>query len=128
MLRIASSSVRNIMTRRNHHKTFATDAALAGVATAMTLWHRLPMMVLHALMPTAESRREQDRFIPEKTTAMFEGALQANAEAARLMGAAALGRLSASELAEAPFAIAAAGMQPAFRTVRGNAKRLSRRR
>jgi len=115
------------MARRKHHKTFAADAALAGVATAMTLWHRLPMMALHALLPTAKGQREQDRFIPEKTAAMFEGALEANAEAVRLLGAAALGRLSASELAEAPFAIAAAGMQPAFRTVRGNAKRLGRR-
>jgi hypothetical protein len=85
------------------------------------------MMALSAFAPTAQSRREQDRFIPEKAAAMFEGALQANAEAARLIGDAAMGRLSASELAEAPFAIAAAGMQPAFRTVHANAKRLGRR-
>ena len=115
------------MARRNHHKTFAADAALAGAAAAMTLWYRLPMMALHAFAPTAKSQREQDRFVPEKMAAMFEGALEANAAAARLIGNAAMGRLTADELAEAPFAIAAAGMQPAFRAVRGNAKRLSRR-
>lgn len=115
------------MSRRNHHKTFAADAALAGAAAAMTLWYRLPMMALHAIAPNAKSQREQDRFIPEKMAAVFEGTLEANAAAVRLIGSAAMGRLTADELAEAPFAIAAAGMQPAFRTVHANAKRLGQR-
>jgi hypothetical protein len=114
--------------RRYRHQTFAADAALAGAAAAVTLWYRLPMLALHAVSPSPQSRREQSRFIPEKAAAAVEGALSANAEAVRLIGAAALGRLTASELADAPFAIAAAGMKPAFRTVRGNAKRLARRR
>ncbi len=116
------------MPRRNRHKTFAADAALAGAATAMTLWYRLPMLALHAVAPDAKSRREHDRFVPEKMAAMAEGTWDANTEAARLIGDAARGRLSFSELLSAPFAIAAAGMQPAFRTVRANAKRLARRR
>lgn len=115
------------MARRNNHKTFAADAALAGAATAMTLWYRLPMLAFHAVAPDANSQREHDRFVPEKMAAMAKGAWDANTEAARLIGDAAMGRLNFSELLMAPFTIAAAGMQPAFRTVRANAKRLGRR-
>jgi hypothetical protein len=115
------------MSRRNRHKTFTADAALAAAATAMTLWYRLPMLALHAFAPNAQFRREQDRFVPEKMAALYEGALKANVEAVRIVGEALTGRLSAAEFVEAPLAIAAAGLRPAFLTVRENARRLGRR-
>jgi hypothetical protein len=105
---------------------FTADAAFAGAATAMTLWYRLPMFAFSSLTSMTQRQAEATRMVDEKAAAMVEGTLMAGMEMIRLAGAVATGRMSADEMGAAPVAIAAAGLRPAFRTVRANAKRLNR--
>jgi hypothetical protein len=115
--------------KKSAHRTltdFTADAAFAGAATAMTLWYRLPMFGFTSLTSLAQRQAEATRMIDEKAAAMVEGTLMAGMEMIRLAGAVATGRMRADELGAAPVAIAAAGLKPAFRTVRANAKRLNR--
>jgi hypothetical protein len=113
--------------KRSNHLTFAMDAAAASAHTGVTLWYRLPLFGIASLAPMVERRLESARMVDEKLAAMVEGFVQANIEAVRLVSAAASGRLGAEEMAAAPAAIAAAGLRPAFRAVRANARRLHRR-
>jgi hypothetical protein len=101
--------------------------ALAGMHTAMTLWYRLPMFGAGVVLSGARDRAEATRMISEKAAAVFEGAMDAGVEVARLSRAAAAGRLNPDLLAAAPAAILSAGLSPAFRRVRANAKRLHRK-
>ena len=103
------------------------DAAAASAHTGVTLWYRLPLFGIASLAPMVERRLEGARMVDEKLAAMVEGVVQANIEAVRLVTAAATGRLDAEEMVAAPAAIAAAGLRPAFRTVRANARRLHHR-
>jgi hypothetical protein len=112
--------------KRSNHLSFAMDAAAASAHTGVTLWYRLPLFGIASLAPMLERRLEGARMVDEKLAAMVEGVVQANIEMVRLLTAAATGRLGADEIAAAPAAIAAAGMRPAFRTVRANARRLHR--
>ena len=93
----------------------------------MTVWYRLPYLAAHSVIPAGERRSEKALMMDEKISALIEGTLKANAEAMRLASAAAMGRLGPEQMAAAPFSVAAAGLRPAFRRVRGNARRLSRR-
>jgi hypothetical protein len=113
--------------KRSNHVKFAMDAAAASAHTGITLWYRLPLFGLASLAPMMERRLEGARMVDEKLAAMVEGVVQANIEAVRLTSAALTGRLGAEEIASAPASIAAAGMRPAFRAVRANARRLHRR-
>lgn len=99
---------------------------MAGLHTYMTLWYRLPMFAA-ACGSAGKSQPEFGRMVSEKTSAMIEGAWDAQREAMRFMGDAAAGRLQASDLADAAANIAAAGLRPAFRTVKANSRRLQRR-
>ena len=65
--------------------------------------------------------------VAEKTIAMLEGALAAQIELVRLSGAVMSGRLKARDVPDIPAAIAGAGLRSAFRTVKANSRRLSRR-
>ena len=95
--------------------------------SAVTLWYRLPMMAT-AFATGDHSGTEMTRMVSEKFAAMFEGALDAQVETMRLIGAAATGRLQMADMAGAPVSIAAAGLRPAMRTVKANSRRLSRKR
>jgi hypothetical protein len=64
--------------------------------------------------------------VSEKTGAMIEGAASAQMEAVRLAARIATGTWSPADAAHAPLAIAAAALEPAFRRVRSNSRRLSR--
>lgn len=115
--------------KKSAHRTltdFTTDAAFAGAATAMTLWYRLPMFGFTSLSSLTQRQAEAALMIDEKTAAIVEGTLMAGMEMMRLAGAVATGRMRPDELGTAHVAIAAAGLKPAFRTVRANAKRLNR--
>jgi len=105
---------------------FTADAIFAGAATAMTLWYRLPMFAFTSVTSYAQRQAEATRMIDEKSAAVVEGTLMAGMEMVRLAGAMATGRMGAHEWGAAPVSIAAAGLKPAFRTVRANAKRLNR--
>ena len=105
---------------------FAADSAFAGADTALTLWFRLPLFGFTSLMPMAKRQAEAARMIDEKAAALVEGAMLANMEVIRLAGGLLSGRISPHELSTAPLSIAAAGLRPAFRQVRANARRLGR--
>jgi hypothetical protein len=101
---------------------------MAGLHTGITLWYRWPMLAAACMKGGSCSDPELSRMVSEKTGALMKGAFDAQREALRLMGEAATGRLKADEFAGAATQIAAAGMRPAFRTVRANSRRLSRRK
>jgi hypothetical protein len=116
-----------MVTRRSSPFHFAIDSAFAGIHTAVTLWHRLPMLAFASLSPSAKTRKEATRMISEKAAALVEGSVAAGAEVMKAATRAATGRLSSKEAGAAAVAVTAAAMKPAFRRVRGNAHRLSRR-
>ncbi len=111
--------------RKRRNSNLATDSMVAATSTAMTLWHRLPMFGIASLATAAERQAEATRMVDEKAAAFVEGCIAANMEAIRAFSAAAMGQFAS--LAHAPMAIANAGLQPAFRTVNANARRLNRR-
>jgi hypothetical protein len=116
------------MARRSSPFHFAIDAAFASVHTAVTLWHRLPMLAFASLAPSPATRKETTRMISEKAAAVVEGSVAAGAELMKAATRAAAGRLSSKQVGDAAVAVTAAAMKPAFRRVRGNAHRLSRPR
>jgi hypothetical protein len=63
--------------------------------------------------------------VQEKAAAFATGCAAANVELMRIGAAAALGRFGPMQ--DAPAAIARASLQPAFRKVNANARRLNRR-
>ena len=106
--------------------TLATKFNLAGLHTGITLWHRLPMI----MAPWTGQDRHQTELhlmVHEKIAALIDGALAAQAEVFRLFGAAATGKLDFVEMPLAPAAMVEASLGPAFRTVKANSRRLSRR-
>jgi hypothetical protein len=104
---------------------FALDAVFTGAAAATTLWYRLPEFAWSSVVPLAQRQAEAARMVDEKSAALVEGALLANLELVRIAGAAASGRMRPQDLGTVPLALAAAGLRPAFRTVRANARRLT---
>jgi hypothetical protein len=114
---------------KSAHRTatnFAMDSVMAGASTLMTLSFRLPMFAWTSLVPFAQRQAEMVRMVDEKAAAMVEGAVLANIELVRLAGVAASGRMRPDEVASAAVGLAAAGMRPAYKTVRANARRLHR--
>jgi hypothetical protein len=106
----------------------ASGLGLAGLHSAITLWYRWPILAA-SCTPQGHFRHapEIDRMIREKTAAAIEGLFNAQKELMRLTGAAMTGRLDAAALSDAASAIATAGLLPAFRVVKANSRRLSRR-
>jgi hypothetical protein len=100
----------------------AAQSSAAAASTAMTLWHRLPMF---GMASTAENRAEMTRMVDEKSSAFAEGCVAANMEMFRLLSSAAVGHFA--PLFNAHVTIATAGLQPAFKTVNANARRLNRK-
>lgn len=111
------------MAKRN--QDFAASCAIAAASSAMTLWHRLPMLGLASVATAAERQAEAVRMVDEKTAAFVEGGIAASMEAYRALTAAMTGQFA--PLMNAPLTIASAGLKPAFRTVNANARRLNRR-
>jgi hypothetical protein len=99
---------------------------MAGLHAGITLWYRWPMLTAACMKGGACSDPELSRMLSEKAGAVMKGTFDAQMETLRLMGEAATGRLKADDFARAATQIASAGMQPAFRTVRANSRRLSR--
>jgi hypothetical protein len=118
------------MARRKSTKSFALAANLsqAGLHTGLTLWYRLPILAaLYGGRTKASELPELNRMVAEKATAMLKGAFAAQIELVRLSGAVMSGRLKAGDIPHIPAAIAGAGLRSAFRTVKANSRRLSRR-
>src|SRR5690348_7834292 len=105
------------MARKRRGSDFASELGMAGMHTGITLWYRLPMMAA-AFATGNHSGTEMTRMVSEKFAALVEGALDAQVETMRLVGAAATGRLQMADMAGAPVTIAAAGLRPAMRRVK----------
>jgi hypothetical protein len=66
--------------------------------------------------------------VVEKTMAFADGAFAAQMELVRFTSAAMTGPLNIQDRADIPAAVAGAALRSAFRTVKANSRRLSRRR
>lgn len=114
--------------RRHTSAGLAADFGIAALHTGFTLWHRLPMLAAAlALQGKAQDAAEMQRMISEKAAALANGMLDAQREMMRLSAAAMTGRLGFADLPHVSAAITAAGLRPAFRTVKANSRRLRRR-
>jgi hypothetical protein len=114
--------------KRSSTNELALGLGFAGIHAAITLWHRWPMLAAprdarHASPHDAEI----GRMVAEKTTAAVDGFFAAQKAIIRLGGAAMTGRVDVTAIPEAFASIAVAGLRPAFRTVKANSRRLSRR-
>jgi hypothetical protein len=103
-----------------------TGLGLASMHAGITLWYRFPLLAA-ACAANGKSDPELARMVSEKAAAAVEGALDAQVELMRIAADAATGRLKPADLISAPATITAAGLQPAFRRVRANSRRLHRR-
>ena len=104
----------------------AWSALEIGQASAVTLGHRLPMLAAAPFFPLPETFVEINRMITEKVAVTMEGSLAAAGETASLALRTAIGRAGPMELATGMLTIAEAVTKPVHRSVRANAKRLSR--
>ena len=104
---------------------FALSFGIAGIHSGLTLWHRLPMLAA-ACTPQGNARHENElnQMVSEKTSAFLEGVLDAQREIERLTVEAITGRLAFEDMPHVAASVAAAGVQPAFRTVKANSRRL----
>jgi hypothetical protein len=114
------------MAKKRNAVDLATDMSMAGFHTGITLWYRLPMMAA-AFASSGKPDSEMTRMVSEKVAAVFEGAIDAQRETMKFVAAAATGQLKFDDIAGAPVTIAAAGLRPAFRTVKANSRRLHRK-
>jgi hypothetical protein len=113
------------MMRKHSGLDLGMDSMAAATSAAMTLWHRLPMFGWGSVATAAERQAEATRMVNEKAAAFVAGCIDANLELMRICGAAAMGRFGPTR--DAPVTLARAGLRPAFRKVKANAKRLNRR-
>jgi hypothetical protein len=97
---------------------FAGDLVVANMQIGTVLWHRLS---------SPQSDAEKSRMISEKIAAASSGVFEAQKAALRLSRDVALGKVSHKRAAHAATALGAAAAQPALKTVKANAKRLSKR-
>jgi hypothetical protein len=111
--------------RHGKASNLATGLGLAGMNAAITLWYRWPMLFYSGLEQTGHAQ-ERNRMLHEKTNAMIEGTFAAQGAMLDLVGTAMTGRLNLQSMMNAPVSIMTAGLRPAFRTVKANARRLSR--
>ena len=91
-----------------------------GLDVATVLTTRLPILALAAWQPTAEGWREVTRMVAEKQTAFGLGMIGAQQALFRAWTS------GAWDCARTAAEVAAAAEAPALRTLRGNARRLSR--
>jgi hypothetical protein len=104
-----------------------TDTVVTGMAAAVTIWFRLPLLAMGAVQPTPARAFEALRMVTEKLDASYEGAVAASFEAGKV-GSRMLFRplLTPAEFSDAGARIAQAAVAPAARRVRANARRLTR--
>ncbi|MDQ0469005.1 hypothetical protein [Labrys wisconsinensis] len=103
----------------------ATSAVEIGHASAVTIGHRLPMLMAIPFWPHADAILEAQRMVTEKVAAAVEGSIAASRETGALMTLAALGQANAADMAAGFLTIAVAAAGPARRRARANARRLS---
>ena len=110
------------MAKRHTPSQLAVELGAAVLDTSITLWWRWPIL-LAAGLPSRDSA-ELNRMVSEKVAAATSGMVAAHTETMRIAARA----LAGKNTPHAPTAIAAAALKPTFRTVKGNAKRLRKKR
>ena len=105
--------------------TLGAKLNMAALHTGITLWHRLPMLP-GPWGVNEKHRTELNLMVHEKISAVVGGVMDARIETFRLFMAATTGKLDFGEMPHAPAAIIEASLRPALRTVKANARRLSR--
>jgi hypothetical protein len=114
------------MTSQNTTLDLAADLGIASIHTGFTLWHRLPMLAASCTRQgKVQHAIEMDRMVTEKVTAIIDGVIGIQRELTRLAVAAMTGRLDFEDMPHISASVAAAGLNPAFRTVKANSRRLS---
>jgi hypothetical protein len=101
----------------------ATQSAQSGLDAAVTIAARTPGL----LSPSAKNAKEAALMVDEKIAAAWEGAAKASlAWGAFLFASALRGGATPNQLSHALLDVAEAATGPARRTVRANARRLSK--
>ena len=107
-----------------------TQAALndIGLFAPLVIAQRMSRMMLPEVMRTGADRAEDKRMVAEKMKAATDGMAAMQSEMASQMMSAWFGMAfgKAPDAAKAADAIVAAGLKPARRRVKSNAKRLSK--
>jgi hypothetical protein len=113
---------------RNAHRAFAfgVRSAKAGRDAGVTIAARTPKLIAAGFDPHGENGREARVAVSEKIKAAFDGAVAAQAKVGDLWLRALFGRLSASDAASSWMDVSQAALIPAYRSVRANARRLSK--
>jgi len=112
--------------RRAAH--MAALATRSGFDAAITIAARTPILFAQGFNPTADSTRETHQMVQEKVSAMFEGAMAAQKAWANFFVRAAFGGVrTADDVSLGMASVAGAALRPAQRSVRANAKRLTRK-
>lgn len=96
--------------------------ARTAIDVAQVLGARLPLLAMEAMQPTAKGAKEMARMVSEKQTAFALGMI--GAQQAWMTAWLGGGTNCARTTAE----VMAAAEAPALKTLRGNARRLSRRK
>jgi hypothetical protein len=110
------------MAQRHIPFQLAADLGAAVLDTSITLWWRWPIFLAAGMSP--RSSAELNRMVSEKVAAATSGTLAAQTETMRIASKAILGK----KTRHAATAVVAAALKPALRTVKANAKRLSKKR
>ena len=105
--------------RRFNPVTFLGDLMIANMQLSTVLWHRLSSL---------QSETERSRMMTEKVAAASSGAFEMQKAGLRLSRDIALGKLPATGAACMPSELAEAAVKPALKTLKANAKRLSKPR
>lgn len=111
--------------------TFAMGRAAAAhqasaVHAAVTIWQRWPVFAGCSPLAPAAAAAEIDRAVAEKAAAFWRGNLDAMVAAQRLAAAIAAGTVTPEALPGRWLALSETAMGRARRTVRANARRLTR--
>jgi hypothetical protein len=109
-----------------------SDRDLSGLwLSPFVIASRMPILFLESLNPNPSRRNETNRMIAEKLAAMQEGVVAAQMAfgkaVAENLAAAAFGQTAKSTPRKTADAMLRAGLAPAARRVKANAKRLGQR-
>jgi hypothetical protein len=111
------------MAQRHTPLQLAADLGAAVLDTSITLWWRWPILIAAGM--TSRDSAELNRMVSEKVAAATSGTVAAQTETMRIASRAAL---TGKRTPHAATAVMAAGLKPALRTVKANAKRLGKKR
>ena len=119
MMPFASRQVLDEMT------TFLEMSYVAHSAAAVTIASRMMMMSNPMMMYYADKRDEPASMIAEKMQAAFDGAVAATYAGMRVAEKAAQGNFTAHDAMAGSLSVMNAGLRPAARKVKHNARRLT---